>query len=194
MGKRLVEVSWLEELVVGKLGLALIGRTMLSKSLIQFSTDGWGCVPSLLFGLRPNYGGVIVTSFKRAYASMPCGSQDCCTQCPWMWTPPLLETPGHSQATLAQSHVGLLLLSLGSGVHKVLFLPSKSLFPHSCGSSLIKSHWLPKSNPLGVLSPFAGALVWEMCGGPRTPATVEIFFVIIVLQLWVFCSVALWCG
>ena len=30
---------------------------MLSKSLIQFSIDGWGCVPSLLFDLRPNYGG-----------------------------------------------------------------------------------------------------------------------------------------
>ena len=30
---------------------------MLSKSLIQFSVDGWGCVPSLLFDLRPNYGG-----------------------------------------------------------------------------------------------------------------------------------------
>ena len=29
---------------------------MLSKSLIQFSIDGWSCVPSLLFGLRPNYG------------------------------------------------------------------------------------------------------------------------------------------
>ena len=30
---------------------------MLSKSLIQFSVDGWGCVPSLLFDLRSNYGG-----------------------------------------------------------------------------------------------------------------------------------------
>ena len=30
---------------------------MLSKSLIQFPVDGWGCVPSLLFDLRPNYGG-----------------------------------------------------------------------------------------------------------------------------------------
>ena len=29
---------------------------MLSKSLIQFSVDGQGCVPSLLFNLRPNYG------------------------------------------------------------------------------------------------------------------------------------------
>jgi len=30
---------------------------MLSKSLIQFSVDGRGCVPSLSFDLRPNYGG-----------------------------------------------------------------------------------------------------------------------------------------
>ena len=34
-----------------------MGRAVLSKSLIQFSVDGWGCVPSLLFDLRPNYGG-----------------------------------------------------------------------------------------------------------------------------------------
>ena len=38
-----------------KLGLILIGRA--SKSLIQFSVDGWGCAPSQLFDLRPNYGG-----------------------------------------------------------------------------------------------------------------------------------------
>ena len=41
----------------GKLGLVLMGGAMLSKSLIQFSIDGQGCVPSLLFDLRPNYGG-----------------------------------------------------------------------------------------------------------------------------------------
>ena len=29
---------------------------MLSKFLVQFSVDGQGCVPSLLFDLRPNYG------------------------------------------------------------------------------------------------------------------------------------------
>ena len=34
-----------------------MGRAMLSKSLIQFSVDGWGCVPSLLFDLRANYSG-----------------------------------------------------------------------------------------------------------------------------------------
>ena len=33
----------------GKLGLVLVGRAMLSKSLIQFFVDGWSCAPSLLF-------------------------------------------------------------------------------------------------------------------------------------------------
>ena len=32
----------------GKLGIALVVRAMLSKSLIQFSADGWACAPSLL--------------------------------------------------------------------------------------------------------------------------------------------------
>ena len=30
---------------------------MLGKSLIQYSVEGQGCVPSLLFDVRPNYGG-----------------------------------------------------------------------------------------------------------------------------------------
>ena len=32
-------------------------RAMLSNSLIMFSAYGQGCVPSLFFDLRPNYGG-----------------------------------------------------------------------------------------------------------------------------------------
>ena len=55
-GKRLIEVSWWERLS-GKLGLVLMGRAILSKSLIQFSVDGWSSFPSLLFDLRSNYGG-----------------------------------------------------------------------------------------------------------------------------------------
>ena len=52
----------------GNLGLVLMGQPMLSKYLIQFSVNGWGCVPSLLF----NWGQTMVelmkimaTSFKR---------------------------------------------------------------------------------------------------------------------------------
>ena len=40
---------------------------------------------------------------------------------------PLLEIPGHSQASLDQSLIGSLLLSPGPDAHKVLFVPSKSL-------------------------------------------------------------------
>ena len=40
-----------------ELGLVLMGGAVLSKSLIQFSVDARGFVPSLLFDLRPNYGG-----------------------------------------------------------------------------------------------------------------------------------------
>ena len=55
--KRLMEASDGRDSLRGKLGLVLMGRAMLSKSLIQFSVDVWGCVPSLLFDLRPNYDG-----------------------------------------------------------------------------------------------------------------------------------------
>jgi len=45
-----MEGSWWEKLTEGgKLGLVLMGRAMLSKSLIQFSVDGWSRVPYLLF-------------------------------------------------------------------------------------------------------------------------------------------------
>ena len=47
--KRLMEASWLIDWLRGKLGLALMGRAILSKSSIQFSVYGWSCVPSLLF-------------------------------------------------------------------------------------------------------------------------------------------------
>ena len=40
------------------MGLVLMGGVLLSKSLIQFSVDGLGCVPSLLLDLGPNYGKV----------------------------------------------------------------------------------------------------------------------------------------
>ena len=47
-----MKASWWE-----KPGLLLMDGAMLSKSLILFSVDGRSCVPSLLFDLRPNYGG-----------------------------------------------------------------------------------------------------------------------------------------
>ena len=45
--KSLVEASWQEGLAVRKPSLTLVGMAMLRKSLLQFSADGWVCIPSL---------------------------------------------------------------------------------------------------------------------------------------------------
>ena len=102
---------------------------MLSKSLIQFPVDGWGYVPSLLFDLRPNYpeSNEDNGNFLQKILCMHCH-----TQCPnpaaghHRLTPPP-ETPGHAQASLGQSLWGSFFL--GPAMHKVFFVPSKSLFP-----------------------------------------------------------------
>ena len=52
------------------MGFVLMGGAMLSKSLIQFSADGWDCVPfsgQTMVGVMA----VIATFFKRIYACMP---------------------------------------------------------------------------------------------------------------------------
>ena len=114
-----------------------MGVAMLSKSLIQCSVDGWGFVPLcwLTRGLTMvKVMKIIVTSFKRFHA---------CTSALSAPSPaaghrrptPLPETPGHS----GQVWVGLLSghcsFLLGPGLHKVLFVPSRSLFPQSGVSS-----------------------------------------------------------
>ena len=107
----------------------LMGGATLSKSLIQFSVGGWGCVSSLLF----TWGQTMVevmkimgTSFKGSHAgtstfSVPKPAAGHCGPTP------LLETPGHSCGVTVPFSWVL--------VHKVLFVLSKSLFPQSCVSS-----------------------------------------------------------
>ena len=63
----------------GKLGLVLMGGAMFSKSLIQFSVDGQGCVPSMLLDLRPNYDGGKEDNGD-LLQKVPC--THCRTQCP----------------------------------------------------------------------------------------------------------------
>ena len=148
-----------------------MGGVKLSKSLIQFSVDGLGCVPSLLLGLRPNYGEGNKDNGD-LLQKVPC--RHCCTQCPRPCSRPLLT---HASAGDSWTLTGMS-GSVSCGVtapfswvlvHTSFFLcvPSKSLFPVSCVSSVIKSHWPPKSNSLGVLGPFAASPYpgWEICCG-----------------------------
>ena len=104
--------DWLRE----KLGLVLLAGAMLSKSLIQFSVDGWSCVPSLLFTWGQTMVEVMkimLTSLKRPHACTagvhapnPAAGHHRPTS--------LLVTPGHPQASPGQSPVRSLLLSHGS--------------------------------------------------------------------------------
>ena len=93
-----------------------MGGATLRKSLIQFSVGGWGCVPSLLFDLRPNYGG---DNKDNGDLLQKVPGIHCYTQCPQPCSRPLLtqastKIPEHSQASLVQSLVGSLLLFPGS--------------------------------------------------------------------------------
>ena len=109
---------------------------MLRKTLIQFSVHGMGCIPSQLFGLRPNYGGGDEDNGD-LLQKVPC--MYCYTQ--WQLqqatTDPclrlrLLYTHGQVWICLLWGHCSFL---LGPGAHKLLFLSSKSMFPQLCVSS-----------------------------------------------------------
>ena len=124
----------------GKLGLVLISGANLSKSFVQFSVDGWSCVPSLLFTWDQTMVEVMkimVTSFKRSHARTatlsapnPVAGQ--------LQPMPLPETPGHSLASLGQSLVGLLLLSPCSWCTQV----SVCALQESVSPVLCKFWWL----------------------------------------------------
>ena len=77
---------------------------------------------------------ILVTSFKRSHAHTATLNAPNPAAGHHRPRSPM-ETPGHSQACLGQSLVESLLLSPESWLHKVLFVPSKILFPQSCISS-----------------------------------------------------------
>ena len=123
--RRLIKAFWWDRLTEGGTGSFLMGRTMLSKSLIQFSVDGWSCVPFLLFTWGQTMVKVMktmVTSLQRSHpftatvlAPDPAAGHHQPT--------PSSETPRHPQTSLSSGHCSFL-LGLGAQCSVV---PSKSL-------------------------------------------------------------------
>ena len=106
---------------------------MFSKSLIQFSVDGQGCVPTLLFNLRPNYGEV--NDIGDLLQEVPC--MHCCTQCPQPCSrPPLTHASAGECSTLTGKSgsvsCGSLLLSPGSWCTRFCLCPPRIYFPVLC--------------------------------------------------------------
>ena len=127
--KRLMEAFWWERLTEGETGVVLMGRAMHSKFLILFPIDGQGCVLSLLFDLRSNYGG---GDEDNGELLQKVSCTHWCAQCPQPWNRPPPETPGHSWASLGQSLVGSLLLYPRSCAHNFCLCPPRVCFPVLC--------------------------------------------------------------
>ena len=123
-------IDWLK----GKLGFVLVGRAMLSKYLIQFSVDEWSCISSLLFTwvqTMVEAMKIMVTSFKWSHACTAILSAPNPAGGHYRPMPPP-ESPGHSRQVWVSLFCGHCSFLLGPGVHKVLFVPAKNLFPLSC--------------------------------------------------------------
>ena len=139
---------------------------MLSKCLIQFSVDGWSCVPSLLFTWGQTMVEVIkiiVTSFKRYHTGTAAFSAPYIApgHCQPTLCRRLLDTPGQVRVSLLWGHCSFL---LGPSAHNVLFITTKSLFPQSCvhsGSSVVEL--------MATSSKRAYATPWSTAPRPPSP-------------------------
>ena len=114
---------------------------MLSKSLIQYSVDGWSCVPSLLFTWGQTMVEVMkitVTTLKRSHACTARVHAPNLAAGHHRPTPPP-ETPGHPHTSLGQSPVGSLFLSPGFWCTRFCcaLQESISLSHVSSGSSMV---------------------------------------------------------
>ena len=116
----------------GKLGLVLMAGDVHSKSLIQFSVDGLGSIPSLLFCLKLNYGG---SNEDNGNLLRKVSCIHCCTLCPQPWSrpPPTHTAAGDSWTLTGKSEsvsFGVTSLFSWDLVHtKFCLCPSRVCFP-----------------------------------------------------------------
>ena len=123
--KRLLEASLWERLTEGETGSCSDGWGHAQK--IQFSLDGWGCVSSLLLTMvevmktmGPPSKGLMQALLISVPPTLQQTTADPCI------CQRLLDTHGQVWVSLLWGHCSFL---LGPGMHKVLFMLSKCLFP-----------------------------------------------------------------
>ena len=103
-------------------GAAVHGVTKSSTRLSDYTEMNWSCFPSLQFDLRPNYGrynmAIITRPPSKGLTPVLLAPSTAVFSGPdpaaGHYCPCLLQIPGHSQASLGQSFVGLPFLSPGS--------------------------------------------------------------------------------
>ena len=104
----------------------------LSKSLIQFSIERWGSIPSLLFNLRPNYGG---SNDDNGNLPVPSTLQQATAHPCFCWGH--LDTHRHVWVSLLWGHCSFLLVQRHT---RFCFCPPRVCFPSpvlSSGGSMV---------------------------------------------------------
>ena len=110
----------------------------------------------------------MVTSFKRSHAHTALLNAPNLAAGHHPPMPPL-NIPGHSWASLGQVLLGHYSFLLGSGEHKLLFVPFKSLCPQSCVSS--------GSSMVGLMATSSKrAYIIPKSAAPRAPAPAEVHY------------------
>ena len=174
-----------------KMCLALLGRALLSKALIQLS-DEWGCTSSLVvvwpeetqpWGLKGSMVGLLVTS-KRVYTKGDFPVPPSCGE------PHLMHASTGGPPTLAGSFCpvscGVTALLLWVMVHtKLLVVPSPLSFPQSSGSPMIKSHWPSRPDCQGLPWSFVGSPGWEAWYGFQNLHNSARTWLVLFSSLWV---------
>ena len=154
----------------GKLGLVLMDRAMLCKSLMQFSVDGWTMFPPCCLTwdqTMVELMKIISTSFKRSPVCTPIlSAPDPAVGHHWPMLPP--ETPGHS-LTGKSGSVSCRVTDPFSWalMHTIFCLCPPSVFPQPCvssGGSMVglmttsskRACTTPRSAASRALAPVAG--------------------------------------
>ena len=169
-----------------ELGCGLVGRAMLTKTLIHLFADGWGLcslpVSSLTWNdpvLESTHSmiGLKVTTSRRTRTSWYLLGMMLPGPLSLQWaTANTCLCRGPSSAsrqvcfTLLWGHWSFPLVYT-----KFCVCPSRveSLFPQILWIPAIKFHRPSKSDSLGIPSPFVGSIVWEACKGLRSFTTVR---------------------
>ena len=138
--------------------LALVERAVLSKTLIQLSSNGQGCAPSLLFVWSESVGfySMVIGELQEDLMLRHISQGRTLLAHTSAGDPQALT--GGSGSVSSGGHCSFL---LSPGVHKILFVPFKGLCSlQSYGRSIIKPYWPSKSDSLGIPSSLAKTAGW----------------------------------
>ena len=158
---------------MGKTGSAVVGRALLSNTLIQLSADGWVALPSSFcpevtqpWGLHALWSGW--WRAPRGFTPRRTFPARCC-QCPHPCGEPLPTHASTGDPPTPAASFGSVLCWVAAPFLWVFVcarfcscLPSlESLFPPS---PVIKSRWPSRPDSLGIPSPFVRSLGWGAWG------------------------------